>query len=348
MSETHLPYGWLAGDGPAGFIALSSRLRAARNLTNLPFPYRANESTRREILKKIEGAAKVESSLKILNVVPLESLTPLDREILVENYLTSPMHIQEPKGRALLETQNGTISVMVNEEDHLRLQCILSGLDLEKGWGILNRLDDAFESHLTYAFHESWGYLTGCPTNLGTALRASALLHLPALSFVQALPNLIQSLNQMGIVVRGFYGEGTESQGHFYQISNASSFGPTEEDIVSRVTGVARQVIDQELQARDEIKKNQRALIEDRVWRALSILKSARIINSMEAMEHLSLTRLGVEQRLLPEISVSLLNELILMTRPGNLQKRFGGAPLDPVRRDIVRADYLRKALAQY
>lgn len=342
--SNHLPYGWINGEGAFADLVFSSRLRLARNLSDYPFPHRAGESTRKEIFSKVKAAASAEELLKPLQFVDLAALTPLDRQVLVENYLISPGHVQEPQGRALLQNQDRTLSVMVNEEDHLRLQCFLSGLNLEKGWNLLTQVDDAFETHLPYAFHEQWGYLTACPTNLGTALRASALLHLPALTFLQVMPNLIHSLNQSGIVVRGFYGEGTEPQGHFYQISNASSFGPTEEDIVSRVSAIARQIIDQEIQARDQLKKEQPALVEDRVWRAFSILKSARIINSFEAMDHLSLTRVGVQMGILPQIPMGLLNELLLMTRPANLQKHLGIEP-DPAKRDVLRANYLRSCL---
>ncbi len=343
--SNHLPLGWLKGDGPEALLVLSSRLRIARNLEGYAFPHRASEVARKEIRGKVAEAGKQERSLKPMELIELEKLSLLDRQVLVEDYLVSPHHIQDPSGRGLLEQPDGTVSIMINEEDHLRLQCFLSGLDLEKGWSILNAVDDAFESHLPYAFHEQWGYLVACPTNLGTGLRASTLLHLPALTFLQAMPSLIHSLNQLGIVVRGFYGEGTVSQGHFYQVSNALSLGPTEEDIVSRVSSVTRQVITQELQARDRLVKEQRPLIEDRTWRAFAILKSAHIINSFEAMEHLSLTRLGVQLGILPPVPVGLLNEVILMTRPANLQKHFGVEP-DPGKRDIARANYLRNALA--
>lgn len=340
-------YGWLSGVGPFHFFVISSRVRIARNLTGYFFPYRADEETRKEILQKVKDSAEKEPLLKELEFFDLTQVPPINRQSLVESHLISPYHSQDPSGRGLLKTKDNTISIMINEEDHLRLQCFQPALELVSGWTLLNQVDDALENHLAYAFHEQWGYLSACPTNLGTSLRASTLLHLPALTFLQIMPNLVHSLNQAGIVVRGFYGEGTESQGHYYQISNAFSLGPTEEDIVARVSSVAKQIIEQEVQGRERLRKEQSALLEDRTWRALAILKSSRIINSFETMEHLSLVRLGVEQKILPDIPVKLLNELVLMTRAANLQAELG-VEADAMKRDILRANYLRKSLQNY
>ncbi|MCL5055374.1 MAG: protein arginine kinase [Firmicutes bacterium] len=342
-----MEFGFLNGDGPSSLLVLSSRIRIARNLKDYPFPYRATETLRKEILEKTRQAVQTEEALKILQFMELDSFSALEKQVLLENHLVSPNFIQESKGKGIFLHLPTTISMMVNEEDHLRVQCLTSGLNLEKGWSILNRLDDLLENHLSFAFHESWGYLSAFPTNLGTGLRASVLLHLPALVFLQAMPGLIQSLNQMGIVVRGFYGEGTESQGYFFQISNAFSLGPSEEEIVSRMSTTANQVIQQELESRERMKKNQPVLIIDRIWRSFSILKSARLINSAEAMEHLSLTRMGVQMGILPEIPVKSLNELMRMTRSANLQKELK-EEVDALKRDEMRADYLRNSLANF
>lgn len=338
--------GWLSGDGPSSGVVFSSRIRVARNLNGYPFPHRADEMVRREILNQVSAAAKTDPALEILKFVQLEELPAADQHVLIENHLISPYFIQDVKGRAILINDEQTVSVMINEEDHLRLQCMMSGLDLEKSWGIVSKVDDALEAKLPYAFSEQWGYLVACPTNLGTGLRASALLHLPGLTLLQLLPGLIQSLNQAGLVVRGFYGEGTESQGHFFQVSNAFSLGPTEEDIISRISSIAGMVVSQETEARERLKRENGKIIEDRVWRAFSSLKHARIMNSNEAMEQLSLTRLGVQLGLLPEMPMGVLNELVVMTRPANLLKRFGDG--DAEKRDVMRADYLRSRLQNF
>lgn len=339
-----LSLAWLSGTGPESVPVLSSRIRIARNLKDYPFPYRSDMNTRKEILIKVAEAANQEPGLKDLKLIELEKISSPDRQTFVENYQTSPFHLQNTQGAGLLQSADGAISIMINEEDHVRAQCFVSGLDLENCWEKINTVDDQLEKRLSYAFNENWGYLEACPSNLGTGLRASVLLHLPALTLFQAIPSLVQSLNQSGFVARGFYGEGSESQGHFYQISNALSLGPTEEDIVSRMSSAAKQVIGQEMQFRERLKREQFNFLNDRAWRALGILKSARIINSIEAIEHLSMVRLGVSLQILPNIPMSLLNELLLMTRPGNLQKAFG-IEADPVKRDLMRADYLRNAL---
>jgi protein arginine kinase len=342
-----MEFGFLNGDGPSSLLVLSSRIRIARNLKDYPFPYRATETLRKEILGKIFQVVQSEESLKILQFINLDEFQNLEKQVLLENHLVSPNFIQDSKGKGIFLHLPTTISMMVNEEDHLRIQCLTSGLDLEKGWEVLNKLDDLLESHLSFAFNESWGYLSAYPTNLGTGLRASVLLHLPALVFLQAMPGLIQSLNQMGIVVRGFYGEGTESQGYFFQISNAFSIGHSEEEIVTRISTVAGQVLHQELESRERMKKNQPELIVDRIWRSFSVLKSARLINSAEAMEHLSLTRMGVQMGILPHIPAKTLNELMRMTRSANLQKELK-EELDALKRDGMRADYLRSLLAGF
>ena len=342
-----MEFGFLNGDGPSSLLVLSSRIRIARNLKDYPFPYRATETLRKEILGKIFQVVQSEESLKILQFINLDEFQNLEKQVLLENHLVSPNFIQDSKGKGIFLHLPTTISMMVNEEDHLRIQCLPSGLDLQKGWEVLNKLDDLLESHLSFAFNESWGYLSAYPTNLGTGLRASVLLHLPALVFLQAMPGLIQSLNQMGIVVRGFYGEGTESQGYFFQISNAFSIGHSEEEIVTRISTVAGQVLHQELESRERMKKNQPELIVDRIWRSFSVLKSARLINSAEAMEHLSLTRMGVQMGILPHIPAKTLNELMRMTRSANLQKELK-EELDALKRDGMRADYLRSLLAGF
>jgi protein arginine kinase len=339
--------GWLSGDGPSASIAASSRIRIARNLQDFPFPYRANPNIRTEILSLVKKSVEEEASLQIFEFVELEKISPLERQMLLEDHLVSPYFLQDIQGRGVFLHFPDSISIMVNEEDHLRLQCLMSGLNLEKAWDILTKVDDALEAKLPFAFHESWGYLTACPTNLGTGLRASILLHLPGLVFMQNIPHLIQSLNQMGLIVRGFYGEGTEAQGHFFQVANAFSIGPTEEELVAKVASITSQVIEQELEARERLKRERIKMIEDRIWRSFAILKSARIVNSAETMELLSMTRMGVQMGILPPVPFHILNEMIVMTRPANLQKKFGTEP-DPIKRDILRADYLRSRLEKF
>lgn len=334
---------WLDGDGPDSNIVLSSRLRLARNLEDIPFSHRAADELKK-VVSLAEEIFKGNHEFADFKFIHLSELSELDKYFLVESHLASPYHIQSPQDRAIIIKNNGTISIMINEEDHLRMQCILAGLNLEKGWEEISKLDDKLESQLNYAYSEDWGYLTACPTNLGTGLRASTLIHLPALVFTDMIQKLLHIANQFGLVVRGLYGEGTESQGQFFQLSNQITLGSSEEEIIEKISDFTSMIIKEERQARAKLKKESLYHLSDKIWRAYGILSNSRILNSAEAMELLSMLRLGIDMEILPSINIGALNELIIAIKPATLQKLMG-KELDPTKRDILRATLLRKTL---
>ncbi|NPV91775.1 MAG: protein arginine kinase [Firmicutes bacterium] len=339
---------WMEGTGPFSDIVISSRVRLARNIEDLPFPQHMTEAQADEVLNQVAQvlvAKEVRQAIGNLEVVSLRELSALDRQILVEKHLISPMHAEQVEsGRGLAVRQDEVISIMINEEDHLRIQCLFSGLQAYEAWEMATKVDDAVETMLNYAFHERWGYLTACPTNVGTGLRASVMLHLPGLVMTNQAQRVLSTLPQIGLAVRGLYGEGSEATGNLFQVSNQVTLGPREEELVNNLTSVVRQVVEQERSARNSLLQNARLMVEDRASRALGLLTHARIMNSQEAMSLLSDVRLGVDLGLLNKVSIKVLNELIVLTRPGYLQK-LAGAEMTPTSRDVKRASVIREKL---
>lgn len=338
---------WMEGTGPSADIVLSSRVRLARNIDELPFPHRMSEEQGKQVLDVVgEAVARINRSRELgkLEMTPLASLTPLDRQVLVEKHLISPQLAQDARHAGVILRQDESISVMVNEEDHLRIQCLCSGLQLEEAHALAGRVDDALEQTVGYAFDEQRGYLTACPTNVGTALRASVMMHLPALVMTNQIGRVLTAISQLGLAVRGLYGEGTEAIGNIFQISNQITLGQTEEDIIANLKGVTRQIIDQERAARDALLKGTRDQLEDRVCRAYGLLGNARIMSSEEAMRLLSDVRLGIDLGLLPNLAPRALNELLVVTRPGFLHK-LANQELTPFERDLKRASLIRERL---
>lgn len=339
---------WMEADGPQADIVLSSRVRLARNLEGYAFPHLLPESRAAEIIDKVELGVR---EVNLMGVAPTAELyrlaeaPPLERQVLVEKHLISPALGQDARGKAVAISQDESVSVMVNEEDHLRIQVLTPGLNLEEAWSNASKVDDAFEAKLSYAFHPVKGYLTACPTNVGTGLRASVMVHLPALVLTNQAGRLLNTLGQFGLAVRGYFGEGTEAQGHIYQMSNQISLGRAEEDIIANLTGVVQQVIEHERKAREHLSRQMKAQVEDRIGRAYGILTGARIITSEEAMKHLSDVRLGVDLGLVNGVSRKALNELLVTTRPAFLQK-LAGKELNPFERDVRRAALIRQRLS--
>lgn len=340
---------WMEGTGPYAQVVISSRVRLARNLVEAPFPHMQSEATGRQVLEKVREAAndpEVQRQIGRLHFAALEELSPLDRQILVEKHLISPQHAKDQgPERGLVLRDDEAVSIMVNEEDHLRIQVLFPALQLEEAWELASRVDDVFESRLNYAFDEKYGYLTCCPTNVGTGLRASVMVHLPALAMTHQASRVFTALSKLGFVVRGLYGEGTEAKGHLFQISNQITLGPREEEIIGNLTAVSRQVIEQEELGREELRKEGLAQVEDMVYRSYGILTNAYIISSEEAMIHLSNLRLGLAMGLLKNVDPKKLNELLVETRPAFLQKK-AGREMDAFHRDLKRAEIIRNALA--
>ncbi len=335
---------WLKPTGPEADIALSSRIRLARNLPKIPFPQFASSTQLEGVLDAVERVAARSDALGRLEFIRLKNISPLERAVLVEKHLISPQHAEDPEYKAVALRNDELISVMVNEEDHLRIQILQPGLALDKAWELADRVDDFFESELDFAFSETRGYLAACPTNVGTGMRASVMLHLPALVITDQMKRVIAASSQIGLAVRGFYGEGTEAIGNMFQISNQVTLGNSEEEIIRHLTAAARQIIDQERNARAALLNEARVPLEDRIYRAYGLLSNARHLTSEEAMRLLSDVRLGVDLGLIKEIGVYLLNELLVSIRPAALQKLVGGS-LTPEARDIQRAALIREKI---
>lgn len=338
---------WMKGEGPDSDIVVSTRLRIARNLRQHPFPLLATDSQAEEVVKKV---AEVSSGEKMRNKGPfelimMERISPLEKRVLVEKHLISPHLAEESRKGAVLLSDDESISIMVNEEDHIRIQVLLPGFQLNEAWEIGTKIDDIFEKQLNYAFDEKRGYLTSCPTNVGTGIRASVMLHLPALVMTQQISRILQAINQVGLVVRGLYGEGSEALGNLFQLSNQVTLGMSESDILSNLYSVARQIIEQERVARRYLQENSRVALEDRIYRSYGILLHARTVESKEAAQRLSDVRLGIDLGIIKNVSSHVLNELLVMTQPGFLQQH-AGQKLTPEQRDERRARLIRERLS--
>ena len=335
---------WLRGGGPEADIVISSRIRLARNLADFPFISRTtpHDRTRIEaILHERIPAVAAEADVLYVNLAQLENV---DRQLLVERHLIS-RELAEGKGdRSVAIDSRETFSLMVNEEDHLRIQVMHSGLDLESVWEQINRIDDLIEEKVTYAFSDRLGYLTACPTNVGTGMRVSVMLHLPALVITRQIDKVFRSLQKISLAVRGLYGEGSQAMGDFYQISNQVTLGRTEAELIRQVNDIVPVIVDYERQARDFLVKESHESLHDRVSRAYGILRTAQTISSEETMHLLSSVRMGVNLGLIHDVNIPTINELFLRTQPAHLQK-LSGSELDTSDRNIERARFLRRYL---
>ncbi|MBN2578555.1 MAG: protein arginine kinase [Pirellulales bacterium] len=337
---------WLRGVGPEADIVISSRIRLARNLAEYAFINRATPQDRQRIvdlLREKFGQSQTGRDLINLDIEPLEKI---DRQLLVERHLISRELAEMQGPRAVIIDAEEKFSVMINEEDHLRIQAMQSGLSLLAVWEQINRIDDQIEEKIPYAFHEKLGYLTACPTNVGTGLRVSVMLHLPALVITRQIEKVFRSLQKINLAVRGLYGEGSQAQGDFYQISNQITLGRSEMDLIKQVGDIVPVIIDYERQAREFLMKESHENLHDRVSRAYGILRTAQTINSEETMHLLSSVRMGVNLELIRDVGVPKINLLFLHTQPAHLQKLIGGE-MDSSDRNIERARYLRRHLSK-
>ncbi|MGP4077586.1 protein arginine kinase [Halobacillus sp. K22] len=344
MNEAISP--WMKQDGPDSDIVLSSRIRLARNFSSSPFPMIASDETLEKVLDFFKEEYKGQSfrDYKGFEVVQMNDLEPVEKRVLVEKHLISPHLAEKPKHSAALISENEQVSIMINEEDHIRLQLYFPGFQLDKALEQASQLDDWLEEKINYAFDEKRGYLTACPTNVGTGMRASVMMHLPALSMTQQINRMTPAINQLGLVVRGIYGEGSEALGNIYQISNQITLGKSEQDIVEDLHSVVKQLIDQERRAREALMNRSGVQLEDRIFRSYGVLKHSRIIESKEAAKCLSDLRLGIDLNLIDHIPRTILNELMILTQPGFLQQ-YAKASLNPDERDVRRASLIRERL---
>jgi protein arginine kinase len=338
---------WLRGNGPMSEVVISSRIRLARNLGGFPFLSRCTRHQRQAIESRVRETILSTSISPQMLYVDLEAAPEIDRQLLVERHLISKPHAGAEGARGVAVGENETVSIMVNEEDHLRLQVLRSGLQLEEAWEQINRIDDLLENKLDYAFHPRFGYLTACPTNVGTGIRVSVMLHLPALKLTGEIEKVFRAAKELRLAVRGLYGEGTEATGDFYQISNQTTLGKTEEEIISDFRSlVIPKIIDYERSARRMLLDDRTIALDDKVSRALGLLRSARLMASEETLLLLSHLRMGVNLGRVKDLDIRTINELFLLTQPAHLQK-IQGRKLDGDVRRAARADYIRKRLGQ-
>jgi len=335
---------WLKGSGPNSDIVISSRIRLARNLDKENFPHWANKAQGAAVLNIIkEGIAKVDY-LKRTTFFNLTDIDSVDKQFLVERHLMSLEQAQKSDSKALVVDDEEIVSIMINEEDHIRMQVMQSGFNLFEAWNIINAIDDNLAKELNFAFLSNWGYLTACPTNAGTGMRGSVMLHLPALVMTRSIERVMAAIAKLSFTTRGLYGEGTQAMGNFFQISNQISLGPSEGEIIESINGLIRQIIEQEKQARENLLSKNSPLLEDRINRSLGILKSARIISSQETIELLSMVRLGCDAGIIKDIDRRVINELFIITQPAHLQK-LENKKISAQERDLKRAELIRDKL---
>jgi protein arginine kinase len=338
------PADWLGGTSEESELVLSCRVRFARNLDRVPFPHRARVSNMKKVLDEVKRALTESPSMSGAIAIDMDAITPNERMILLERHLVSVEMIQNYRNRSLIVQTGERLSAMINEEDHLRLQSLASGLSIREAFSCIDTLDDELDERLSYAFSENLGYLTACPTNVGTGLRVSAMVHLPGIVHSNDLPQIVKGLNNVRLTVRGMYGEGSDAMGNMFQISNSITLGLSEEETVQSLESHLRKVLEFEKKAREVLLRKARSLLEDKICRAHGILKSARLVTSKEAMDLMSAVRMGVGLGILTDVSIAQLNELLIMIKPMHLQELYG-RPMSPEERDTVRADFIRSRL---
>ena len=335
---------WLRGTGPNSDIVISSRIRLARNLSKYPFSHWGSKKQDNEVLKVVEKAIQSTQDMKSATFLHLSQLGEVDKQFLLERNLISREHLLQSEHRAVVVSDREVISVMINEEDHVRIQVMQSGFNLQECWRTSNRIDSELSKLVEYAFDPDWGYLTACPTNAGTGLRASVMLHLPALVLTKQINRVIQAIAKLGMTVRGLYGEGTEAEGNFFQISNQITLDQSEMDIVDNLEGIIRQIVGYEENARKNLMRQNKDLLKDKIFRANGTLRNAYLISSKETIQLLSMVRLGVDLGFVEDIDRRTINELFILIQPGHLQK-IEGKSLTQSSRDVKRAQLIRRRL---
>lgn len=337
---------WMEGEGEHSDIVMSTRIRLARNLNGFRFPLAFTEDEAHKIDQSVSSTLldADEELQKNFTSVHIKDVSELGRQVLVEKHLISPKLANSPNTGSVLLSEDESVSVMVNEEDHIRIQCLFPGLQIQQAYERADTIDRLLEKELPYAFDEQFGYLTSCPTNTGTGLRASVMMHLPALTKTKQMNRIVTIISRLGMVVRGIYGEGSEALGNVYQVSNQTTLGKTEEDILADLQSIAEQIIQKEREARDALLQHSPNTLEDRLYRSLGTLFYARLMTTEEAARCLSDVRLGIDIGLIKDIDMSILNECMIFMQPGFLQK-YAGTTLNATERDMFRAKLLRERL---
>ncbi|MFH1380857.1 MAG: protein arginine kinase [Candidatus Omnitrophota bacterium] len=335
---------WLKGTGPKSDIVISSRIRLARNIDGFSFFNWAKPDGKEKLLETIKNALSKSKFLKEFNFFRMKDLTEIDRQFLVERHLVSPEHGSDPEYKALAIDDKEIVSIMINEEDHLRIQVLQSGLNIVEAWRIADEIDNDLSKKLPYAFTQKLGYLTACPTNTGTGLRASIMVHLPALVMTNQIGKVYQAISKLGLTIRGFYGEGTEAIGNFFQVSNQVTLGRAEIDLIDKIGSIIDKIVKREETTRFALFDRNRNELNDQIWRAQGILQSARIITSSETIKLLSAIRLGVDLGIIKGIDKAQINDLLILIQPAHLQKKEGKL-LTANQRDGKRAELIREKI---
>lgn len=335
---------WMTTYGEHSDIVMSTRIRLARNLTGYSFPVTYKEDDALNVDKIVTGTLLDDVEGDSYSYMKMSELSPLERKVLVEKHLVSPQLIDPEKQGAVMLSADETVSIMINEEDHVRIQCIFPGLQLTEAYSQANAVDDSLEKKLPYAFDEQFGYLTSCPSNTGTGLRASVMMHLPALTMTKQIERIIPAMSRLGLVVRGSYGEGSKALGNVYQVSNQITLGKSEKEIIEDLESITTRLIAYERKSRDVLLEKSRIALENRLFRSLGTLKYARLLQTGEAARCLSDVRLGIDLDIIKDVDVSVLNELMIFMQPAFLQQ-YAKAELTQEERDIFRAKLFRERL---
>lgn len=336
--------GWMKASGEHADIVMSTRIRLARNLRGHLFPIASNPEDANQVDEVVKEVL-LNSGEKGYEYMRMSDVPLLDRQILVEKHLISPQLTDSKRNGAVILSEDETVSLMINEEDHIRIQCIYPGFQLENAYEHADSVDNELEDKLPYAFDEEFGYLTSCPSNTGTGMRASVMMHLPALTITKQIDRIIPAVTRLGMVVRGSYGEGSEALGNIYQISNQTTLGKTEKEILADLKNVALRLIAHERRSREVLLAKSKIALENKLFRSLGIIKYARLLPSGEAARCLSDVRLGIDLEIIQDIDMSILNELMIFMQPGFLQQ-YARTELTAEERDIFRADLFRERLS--
>lgn len=337
---------WYINKGPDSDVVLSSRVRLARNFKKYPFPHKTTPAEQRSIIEETKNALfnGSQKMSEVFRFIDFADLDAVEKVVLVEKHVVSKELLECNRNSGLLLSKDERISIMINEEDHLRIQCLATGMQLSEAWEVCNNLDDLLSETIDFSWDENTGYLTSCPTNIGTAIRASVMMHLPALTMTGYIKPVLEALGKLGMAVRGMYGENTEASGNMFQLSNQVTLGKSEDDILLSIKNITLQIIEQERSLRQHLLNQKKYQLEDKIFRSFGILKNARIISTNECLKRLSDLRLGVDLSIIEDINIEDINELMLKVQPGSLQKK-AGKNLKADERDIFRAEHVRKII---
>jgi len=338
---------WLSGDGDENMVVLSTRVRLARNIAGYKYPTASDPETNEKIVGHFSSIYSKSDNLKNGAFIRDADLSQLDKEFLIERHLMSPNFMDDNNSHALYLSRDEQISIMINEEDHIRMQALVPGLDPDKALKIITEYDTEIGNYLEFDYDADFGFLTSCPTNVGTGLRTSVLIHLPGLVITKEIDRVIAKITKMGVAVRGFYGEGTDVLGNLFQVSNQKTLGISEKETLESLTTVCRYIIEEEAQSRQLLMDEAFEQIRDKIWRSYGILKYAHVLTSEEVMNLLSAVRLGIAIKVIDFIDIALINEILLFSQPAHLQKYYS-EEMDQDRRDYVRAQMVREKFAAF